>query len=64
MFLTVKQAANMTGLSERCIRKGIYNGDIPYYRNGNRFIICKELLEDSIRQKMVVNQKMTENGGF
>lgn len=63
MFVTVKQAAKLTGLSERLIRQGIQKGHIPYYRSGRRLVLCVELVRDTIMQQMIDNQKATADEG-
>ncbi len=38
-FTTIKEAAEITGLSECFFRRGVRNGSVPYIRSGVKYLV-------------------------
>ncbi|NDO18607.1 helix-turn-helix domain-containing protein [Lachnospiraceae bacterium MD329] len=49
LYLSVKEAAEYTGISEYYIRKYIKDGKIPYVETGVKFLINRIALKDYLK---------------
>ena len=38
-FATIREAAELTGLSECFFRRGVRNGTVPYIRSGVKYLV-------------------------
>lgn len=38
-FATIREAAEITGLSECFFRRGVRNGSVPYIRSGVKYLV-------------------------
>lgn len=54
MFLPIKEATKVTGLSEYYFRQNIKSGKIPYLKQGNKIFV-------NMPQLLATLDKMTEN---
>jgi len=49
-FMTIREACNYTGLSQRFLREGCKMGKIPHVMSGNTYMINVALLMDTLNK--------------
>ena len=55
-FLSVKDTATVTGLSQFFLRKGCKDGTIPHIRNGNNILVNVPLLIERLNRESEVQK--------
>ena len=50
-YMTVNETVKYSGLSENMLRNWIKQGRCPGIRNGNRFLINVDMLEEQMREE-------------
>lgn len=48
--LTIKETANYSGIGEDKIRQLVHTQDFPCFKNGNKWFVNKELLEEWLKK--------------
>ena len=56
-YLSILDAASVTGLSQRYLRDGCRAGTVPHVRSGNKYYICVPALLEKL------GAEARENGG-
>ena len=51
VFLTIKEAAQLTGLSIRTLRDGCRRDTMPHIMSGNKFLINAPMLLDDLNRE-------------
>ncbi len=51
MFLTIKETAQLTGISQYYLRNGCRSGSVPHIMSGSRFLINVPMLLDSMNRE-------------
>jgi len=60
----LREASEVTGMSQWYLRQGAKNGTIPCIRSGNRYVFDIELLEEYLKKLAFENtKKKEENSG-
>lgn len=52
-LVTVKQASEAVGISSYALLRGAKDGIYPHEKSGNRFLFDVDLLEKTIRERML-----------
>lgn len=61
IFMTLKEACRVTGLSVFYLRSGCKSGSVPHVMSGNRYLVNVPLLINSLSKGGHVNEDDTSN---
>ena len=56
-FLSIRDAATVTGLSQKYLRTGVRNGEIPYICSGTKYMINLPALMECLNRKSQPHRK-------
>lgn len=54
-FLSIRNCVNVTGVSERMLRRMLNAGELPHIKNGTRVLVNVQQLLDILNEKTVTN---------
>ena len=60
IYSTVANASKPTGLSKIYIRRRLHDGDIPYIKSGNVYMINLQALLDTLKQEEQLYKKRNQ----
>ncbi len=59
MFITMKEAAKITGVPYGQLRRGCHAGTVPYIQSGQRFLINMPALIEQLNRESKKERKTT-----
>lgn len=58
LTLSIKEAVKYSGINEEKIRRLVHTDDFPCFKNGNKWLINRELLDEWLKKISVEHRQL------